>query len=64
MEDMMSQRDEKLLTVKEVAQKLRISQATVLNLIDSGEFPGAFKAGNQWRIPESVLEDYIRRQSV
>jgi len=63
-EDTMSQHNVKYLTVREVAERLRVSQPTVLNLIDSGEFPGSFKAGNQWRIPESAVDDYIRRRSV
>lgn len=56
--------DEKLYTVKEVAQKLRVSHATVLRLIEDGEIKGVYRVGNQYRIPESVLNDYIRRSTL
>lgn len=55
--------DEPVLKVKEVAKRLRISQATVLRLIETGEIRGAWRIGNQWRIPQSSLEDYLRRAS-
>ena len=59
----MTQNSEPVLTVKEVAQRLRVSQATVLRLIDDGELTGVFRVGNQWRIPQSALDEYIRRST-
>lgn len=57
------QQNEPVLTVKEVAKRLRISQATVLRLIEDKELRNVWRVGNQWRVPESSLEDYIRRVS-
>jgi len=49
-----------LLTVKEVAEILRVSQPTVLRMIDDGELP-AIRVRNQWRIRRSDLDDYLQR---
>ena len=48
-----------LLTVKEVAEILRISQPTVLRIIDDGELR-AIRVRNQWRIRRSDLDDYLQ----
>ena len=49
-----------LLTVKEVAEILRVSQTTVLRMIEDGELP-AIRVRNQWRIRRSELDDYLQR---
>jgi excisionase family DNA binding protein len=56
--------DEKLYTVKEVAKRLRVSISTVIRLIEEGQIKGVYRVGNQYRIPESSLEDYIRRSTL
>lgn len=50
---------EKLLTVKEVAEILRIAEKTVRELLKEGSLPG-IKVGKTWRIPEDDLKKYIR----
>jgi excisionase family DNA binding protein len=49
-----------LLTVKEVAEILRVSQPTVLRMIEDGELP-AIRVRNQWRIRRSELDAYLQR---
>lgn len=49
-----------LLTVTEVAEKLRISRQAVHKGIQRGRFP-AVKVGNLYRISREWLEDYIKR---
>jgi excisionase family DNA binding protein len=49
-----------LLTVKEVAEILRVSQPTILRMIDDGELR-AIRVRNQWRIRRSDLDDYLQR---
>jgi excisionase family DNA binding protein len=49
-----------LLTVKEVAEMLRVSQPTVLRMIEDGELP-AIRVRNQWRIRRSELDAYLQR---
>jgi excisionase family DNA binding protein len=49
-----------LLTVKEVAEILRVSQPTILRMIDDGELR-AIRVRNQWRIRRSDLDEYLQR---
>lgn len=48
-----------LLTVKEVAAILRVSQPTVLRMIDDGQIR-AIRVRNQWRISREDLDAYLR----
>ena len=50
------------LTVEEVAAYLRVSEATVRKLIESGELK-ATRVGRQYRISRESLQDYERRHS-
>lgn len=50
-----------LLTVKQVENRLKLSERTIFRLIKSGELHG-FKVGREWRFEESDIEDYITRQ--
>lgn len=51
----------KLLTVKEVAKKLRVSERSVMRYIKAKKLKAA-KMG-QWRIKESDLERFFNRNS-
>ena len=52
---------DKLLTLKEVAKVLRVSERSVLRYIESGRLR-ASRIG-QWRIKESDLEKFLRENS-
>jgi len=52
---------DKLLTIKEVAKYLRVSERSVLRYIEAGRLK-AIKVG-YWRVPEKNLEDFLRRNS-
>ena len=45
----------KMLTVKEVAARLKLAPSTVYGMIDAGEFP-AFRFGGALRVDEDELE--------
>jgi excisionase family DNA binding protein len=47
-----------LLTVSEAAELLQMSRQTVLRLLQREKLP-TFKVGNQWRISESQLIQWI-----
>lgn len=53
----------RLLTVAEVAAILRLSKMTVYRMVNSGTLP-ALKVGRSVRVPESVVDDYLRRSYV
>ncbi len=48
-----------LLTIAEVADRLRVNEKTVRRWIDTQELP-AFKLGRQWRISEQGLRRFLR----
>jgi len=53
----------KLLTVAEVAAIMRLSKMTVYRMVNSGQMP-ALKVGRSVRIPEQVVDEYLRRSYV
>lgn len=53
---------EKHFTVSELVDRLGLHRNTVQNLIREGAFPGAFKIGRTWRVPQSDVEAYLDRQ--
>jgi excisionase family DNA binding protein len=50
-----------LLTVKEVAERLRVGRTTVYELLAKRELP-AIKIGRARRIPQSALDRWIAEQ--
>jgi excisionase family DNA binding protein len=53
----------RLLTVAEVAAIMRLSKMTVYRMVNSGQLP-ALKVGRSVRIPEHVVDEYLRRSFV
>ncbi|WP_298253872.1 helix-turn-helix domain-containing protein [uncultured Arthrobacter sp.] len=51
------------LTVAEVAGMMRVSKMTVYRLVHAGELP-AVQFGRSYRVPESAVEDFVRRARV
>lgn len=52
-----------LMTIPEVAAKLRVSEKTIRRWIKGGDLPAA-KLGAQWRIRSWDLQDFIRDRLV
>ncbi|WP_247827085.1 helix-turn-helix domain-containing protein [Arthrobacter antioxidans] len=55
--------DVQFLTVAEVAGLMRVSKMTVYRLVHAGELP-AVQFGRSYRVPESAVEDFLRRAQV
>jgi len=53
--------DEELLTTAEVAKILRVSDKTVLRIIEAGQLP-AVRVGKRWRVSRADLQEYLSRQ--
>ncbi len=49
-----------VLTLKEAARFLRLSQITVLRLANQGVIPGA-KIGRQWRFAKKAVADLLKQ---
>ena len=50
-----------IITIKEVAEYLKIKEATVYSLAAKGEIP-AFKVGGSWRFDKADIENWIAKQ--
>ena len=50
---------QKLLTIEETANLLRVSPRTIRRRIYAGEI-GAYRLGRQWRIARIELEEHLR----
>jgi excisionase family DNA binding protein len=53
--------EEEVLTVKEVAQRLRLSEETVKRLLRKEELPG-HKVGGSWRIGKQQFDHYLQEK--
>jgi len=51
-----------ILTVKEVAEYLQVTERTLYRLAQEGKIP-AFKVGNSWRFRREDLDQWIRDQT-
>jgi excisionase family DNA binding protein len=51
---------EKLLTIAQVANYLKIDKFTVYRLVTQKKIP-AFKVGNQWRFKKKLLHDWLNK---
>ena len=51
-----------ILTVRDVAEYLRLSQAKVYRLAREGSLP-VFRIGKAWRFRKDLLDEWLVRQS-
>ncbi|HEY3355268.1 MAG TPA: PTS sugar transporter subunit IIA [Polyangia bacterium] len=53
--------EERLLTVREIAEYMQMNERTILKLVNSGSLPGA-KIASQWRFKRSVIDTWLADQ--
>jgi excisionase family DNA binding protein len=51
-----------ILTIKELADYLKLNEKTTYRLASKGDIPG-FKIGGSWRFERTEIEKWIERQS-
>ena len=56
----MADKEEKLMTVKEVAEYLRLDEHTVYRVARKGEIP-AYKVAGQWRFKRELIENWLEK---
>ena len=59
----MAKSEIEMLTVKDVANYLKLGPTTIYRLLNEGKIP-AFKAGKQWRVRQEDLQRYIETQKL
>ena len=50
---------EQILTIEEVAKHLRVTRATIYNLLKDGNFPPGFKVGRVRRWKLSQIQEFM-----
>lgn len=53
---------DEILTLKEVAEYLKLAEKTAYRLAAEGKLPG-FKVGGSWRFKREVIESWIKEQT-
>src|SRR5438067_9588094 len=53
--------DDRLMTVKQIAEYLSVNERTVLKLVAEGSLPGV-KVGNQWRFRKAMIDTWLDDQ--
>lgn len=53
--------DDRLMTIKQLAEYLRVNDRTVLKLVADGTLPGV-KVGNQWRFRKAMVDTWLDDQ--
>jgi excisionase family DNA binding protein len=51
-----------IMTTQEVAEYLRLAEATVYRLAQSGEIP-AVKVGRAWRFKKTLIDEWFRQEA-
>ena len=51
-----------IMTVQELAQYLRLAEATIYRLAQAGEIP-AVKVGRTWRFKKALIDEWFRQQA-
>lgn len=52
---------DEILTIKEVAAYLKLTEKTAYRLVAEGEIPG-FKVGGSWRFKKADIEEWINKK--
>lgn len=50
------------LSIKQIADLLKLSERTVYRLANKGEIPG-FRVGNSWRFKRSLVEEWMDQRT-
>jgi excisionase family DNA binding protein len=53
--------DGEILTIKEVAEYLKLAEKTAYRLVAEGKIPG-FKVGGAWRFQKEEIERWIKTE--
>src|SRR5712691_10439120 len=53
--------EDRLMTIKQLAEYLSVNDRTVLKLVSDGALPGV-KVGNQWRFRKAMIDTWLDDQ--
>lgn len=55
-------KNDDILTIRDVAEMLKLTEKTIYRLASEGEIPG-FKAGGSWRFRRDEIEAWTRKET-
>lgn len=58
----MEKTESEIMTTQEVAEYLRLAEATIYKLAQAGEIP-AVKVGRTWRFKKGLIDEWFRQQA-
>ena len=58
----MEKTESEIMTTQEVADYLRLAEATIYKLAQSGEIP-AVKVGRTWRFKKDLIDEWFRQEA-
>jgi len=58
----MEKTESEIMTTQEVAEYLRLAEATIYKLAQSGEIP-AVKVGRAWRFKKGLIDEWFRQEA-
>ena len=58
-----SAREDEILTIKQVADYLKVTERTIYRLAAAKQIP-AFKVGGSWRFSRADIDNWIKQQSM
>ena len=61
-EDGKGQTDSGIMTVREVARYLRMSEAKVYRMVNNGQIP-SFRLGKSWRFKRDLVDNWIIKET-
>jgi len=50
-----------ILTTKELAEYLKLTQVTIYKYVCEGKIPG-FKVGSRWRYDKDKIDEFLKRE--
>ena len=56
----MNDKEERLMTVKEVAEYLRLDEHTIYRMMRKGKIP-AYKVAGRWRFKKNTIEEWLEQ---
>lgn len=59
----MEKTESEIMTTQEVAEYLRLAEATIYKLAQSGEIP-AVKVGRTWRFKKELIDEWFRQEAM
>ena len=59
LEEHMAEPSDKIMTIEELAEYLKVSRSTLYKLLQDGKLPGQ-KVGKRWRFHQDAIDEWVK----